>query len=203
MTKAKRKFQRVIPDQVNVIGIQSGDIEKLEISCGSTKCNDGLHCFTRYMKRAEKKYGKKGVCHNCGHDSIDWERIHKNDISDAAYIFESLNKELLRKVFDEIKVDKNALESAKGKPIAELKSHAKKKLKQRIGKYNNRYDGQQTPLGKDDITNYAQHATGTCCRQCLHAWHNIPMEGELSDNQLEFCTELAMLYITDKLNRNQ
>ncbi|MCW3111456.1 MAG: hypothetical protein JWQ09_5962 [Segetibacter sp.] len=194
-----KAFKRVIPDYVNVIGLKSGDIKPLNIKCGSTKCSDNLHCFSRYMKDAERKFGKKGVCYNCGHESIDWTRIHKNDISDAKYIFESLNKELMRKIFSTIQVEKEAIDSAKSKGLFKLRNSAKVALKKRIGKYNSFIDGKQTPLGQDDIVNYAQHATGTCCRQCLQAWHNIPKEQELSSAQLEFCTDLVMLYVEEKV----
>lgn len=194
------KFQRVIPSKTNVIGLMSADIKILDIKCGSTKCEDGLHCFSRYMKSAEKKYQKRGVCYNCGHDSIDWSRIHKNDLNDAKYIFNSLNKELMRKVFDTIQIDKEAIQSAKELSREELKSYARKTLTTRIKRFNIFIDNRQTPLGKGDIINYAQHATGTCCRKCLQAWHNIPKEQELTEVQLEFCTELVMLYVDEKLS---
>ncbi|MCY1246137.1 hypothetical protein D9M72_593430 [compost metagenome] len=60
-------------------------------------------------------------------------------------------------------------------------------------------DGRQTPMGKDEIVNYAQHATATCCRKCLEAWHNIPMEDALTDNQLEFCVSLVMKYVKERI----
>lgn len=197
------KFQRVIPSDVNVIGIKSADIKALNIKCGSTKCNDGLHCFSRYMKSAEKKYHKKGVCYNCGHDSIDWNRIHKNDVNDAKYIFDSLNKELMRKVFDTIEIEKEAIQSAKKLSREELKANAKKTLSTRIKKFNSFIDNRQTPLGKEDIVNYAQHATGTCCRKCLETWHNIPKEQELNEVQLNFCVDLVMLYVDEKLKNTE
>jgi len=195
-----RKFKRVIPDNVNVIGLKSGDIKSLDIKCSSTKCSDDLHCFSRYMKSAEKKFGKIGVCYNCGNESIDWKRVHKNDVKDANYIFESLNKELIRKVFSTIIVEEKAIESAKKLSREELRKLVKKTLHTRIGKYNSYIDSRQTPLGKDDIVNYAQHATGTCCRECLEAWHNIPKEQELTNTQLEFCTDLTMIYIDEKIS---
>ena len=194
-----KQFQRMIPDNVNVKGLRSGDIKPLDITCGSTKCGDNLHCFSRYMKNAEKKYGKKGVCYNCGHDSIDWDRIHKNDIKDTKYIFESLNKELIREVFSKIRIEKIAIDSALKLGRKNLLIEVKKQLRRSIGKYNDYKDGQQTPLGGDNIIHYAQHATATCCRQCLEAWYNIPKENELTELQLEFCTELIMFYINYKL----
>lgn len=199
MENKQRAFKRVIPDNVNVIGITSGEIKPLKIKCNSTQCTGDLHCFSRYMKNAEKKFGKKGVCYNCGHESIDWKRVHQNDINDADYIFESLNKELMRKVFSTIKVEKVAVDAATSKSLTEIREDAIETLRKRIGKYNYYIDGRQTPLGENYIVNYAQHATGTCCRKCLEAWHNIPKEQELSKAQLEFCTNLVMLYVENKV----
>ena len=194
-----RQFKRVIPDNVNLRGLRSGEINPLDIACGSTKCGDDLHCFSRYMKQAEKKYGKKGVCYNCGNDSIDWERIHKKDIRDVKYVFTSLNKELIRQVFTTMRIEKIAIDEAMKLGRNNLRIQAQKQLKRRIGKYNDYKDGQQTPLGGENIINYAQHATATCCRKCLEAWYNIPKDQELTDLQLDFCTELTMFYINDKI----
>ncbi len=188
------KFKRVPVD------VAVSDLTPLNISCRTTKCESGLHCFSKYMKKAEKQFGKKGVCYVCGDASIDWSRIHKQDVSDSKFIFESLNKELIRKIFSIIEIEKAALDSAKLKNFEELKDYAKEVLKKRIGKYNAYIDGRQTPMGKDDIVNYAQHATGTCCRQCLHAWYNIPKQLELTKIQLEFCTDLVMFYIEERLS---
>lgn len=188
------KFKRVPVD------VAVSELTPLNISCRTTKCSDGLHCFSKYMKKAEKTFGKRGVCYECGDESIDWSRMHKKDVSDSKFIFESLNKELIRKIFSIIEIEKEALDSAKLKNFEELKYHAKEVLKKRIGKYNSYIDGRQTPMGKDDIVNYAQHATGTCCRQCLHAWYNIPKQHELTEIQLEFCVELVMFYVKDRLS---
>jgi len=184
--------------KVNVKNLSSSDLKKLKIKCGSTKCDEGLHCYSRWMERAERKYHKKSVCYECGDSSIDWERMYKKDIKDSKHTFNALNKELIRYVFWKMKIDKLAIEKALKMNKRELRDESKKKLKQRIGKLTD-WDGQQTPLGKDNIINYAQHATATCCRQCLAAWHNIAMEHELSEVELDFCTNLVMKFIEERI----
>jgi hypothetical protein len=37
----------------------------------------------------------------------------------------------------------------------------------------------------------------------MQAWHNIPEEQELTETQLEFCADLVMLYVDEKLNDNK
>ena len=189
-----KKFRKVVPEK-----IKASDLKPLDVTCGATKCDENLHCFSRYVKQAQKKFGKKGVCHNCGEDSIDWNRMHKNDIQDSQFMFTSLKKELIRNIFWNVKIDKLAVENALKSNKTDLRTKAKKDLKARIKKYNAYIDNQQTPLGKGNIVNYAQHATATCCRACLEAWHNIPKQQELTDSQLEFCTDLVMKFIDERL----
>ena len=64
-------------------------------------------------------------------------------------------------------------------------------------------DGHQTPMPAPDdaptMYPYAQHATATCCRTCLEYWHGIPRGRALSDDELDYCAELACRYIEDRL----
>jgi hypothetical protein len=189
-----KKFNRVVPANMKV-----SELNPLNIKCGSTKCDDNLHCFSRYMKSAEKKFGKIGICHNCGIDSIDWDRLQKKNSDDTEYIFDSLNKELIRNVFWNTKIEDVAIYNAKKKSRSEIREEAKTLLSRRVGKLNTFIDGRQTPLGKENIVNYAQHATATCCRKCMDAWYKIPKENELTEVQLEFCTDLVMSFVDEKL----
>lgn len=189
----KQKFKRVIPDFINV-----NDLTPLDITCGATKCNDGLHCFC-LSKSAIRKFGKKGVCKECGVNLINWDRVHKNKIKDAAFTFESLKNELIRHVFWHTKIPKETIEFAKDRGVKMIRENAKKILKQRVGKYIQFIDGRQTPMTGKEIINYAQHATATCCRKCLNAWHGIEIKKDLTLEELEYCTDLVMLYIKDKL----
>ncbi|MGV9305492.1 DUF4186 family protein [Nonomuraea sp. NPDC003727] len=43
-------------------------------------------------------------------------------------------------------------------------------------------DGEQTPCRGHPVF-VAQHATATCCRTCLHRWHDIPRGRELTSER--------------------
>jgi hypothetical protein len=187
----EKKFKRV-PREVPI-----EDLTPLNISCGSSKCAEGLHCF-QVSNRATQKWGLKGVCKECGMNLIDWDRVHKNNISDARFIFESMRNELIRHVFWHMKIDKEAIEYALQRGRELLETHARKQLKAKIGRWNELYDGRQTPLMGREIINYAQHATATCCRKCLALWHGFDRTKMLTEEQLEFCTKLVMLYVEEK-----
>jgi hypothetical protein len=186
------KFKRVPAD------VPVSNLSPLDISCGSTKCNDGLHCFNT-SERAAKKFGAHGVCKECGADLIDWKRVHQNNIKDVKFIFKSMKNELIRHVFWHTEIGSQAIEKAFKSTKNEMRSHAKKVLKSKIGNSLNAWDGRQTPKTGDEIVNYAQHATATCCRKCLEYWHDIKKEEELTEEQLEFCTNLVMFYIEERV----
>lgn len=183
--KERKKFKRVVPEEVNV-----SDLTVLDITCGTTKCSEGFHCYSQ-KKSSIRKFGKERVCKQCGTDLIDWERIHKGDLDDVEFTFESLRTEIIRHVFWHTRIEEEALANAFKKGYIGTKETALKLLRTRIGKYNSFMDGRQTPMGKDEIVNYAQHATATCCRKCLETWHNIDMDVPLTEAQLNFCGELS------------
>ncbi len=191
MRDKRGKFRKV------PIGVPVEDLTPLDITCGSTKCEDELHCFS-LKKSSLRKFGKKGVCRECGSDLIDWSRIHRRDLSDVHFTFTAMKNELIRHVFWHTEIDDVARESAITEDYDKLKLRAKKALKSKVGKLT-AWDGRQTPMGNGDIVNYAQHATATCCRKCIEIWHNIPQELILTNEQLDFFTELVLLYSKDRI----
>ena len=140
-----------------------------------------------------------GVCKECGTVLIDWKRVHKNDISDAKFIFQSMKNELIRHVYWHTPIDNAAIVGAKKLSRDELRNHVKSVLKSKIGNSPSAWDGRQTPMTGGEIVNYAQHATATCCRKCLEYWHNMKATEKLTEDQLEFCVDLAMLYIEERV----
>jgi hypothetical protein len=188
----EKKFKRVPVD------VPVSDLTPLNISCTSTKCESDLHCF-KPSKTALKRFGHTGCCKECGRELIEWDRIHQNDIHDAAFTFQSMKNELIRHVFWHTRIDVRAISKALSSGKIELRSRARKILKSRIGGLPNAWDGRQTPMTGVDVVSYAQHATATCCRKCLEYWHNIKATDKLSDDQLDFCTDLVMLYVEEKI----
>lgn len=192
MRNKRGKFTKVPPE------FPVEDLLPLDITCGSTKCEDELHCFS-LKKSSIKKFGRVGVCRECGNDLIDWSRVHRRDIKDAEFTFSAMKNELIRHVFWHTEIDDLAKESALKDGLEKLKIRTRKALKTKVGKHNAFMDGRQTPMGNGDIVNYAQHATATCCRKCIEIWHNIPQEEILNDEQLEFFTELVLLYSIERI----
>ena len=46
-------------------------------------------------------------------------------------------------------------------------------------------DGKQTSM-KGHPVFIAQHATATCCRECIEKWHDFPKNRELNDKEIEY-----------------
>ena len=191
--KKRKKFTRVVPDEIKV-----KDLKIEDVTCGATKCNEGYHCYSK-KKTALKKFGKQRVCKECGTDLIDWKRVHKNNLKDSAFVFQELKTEIIRHVFWHNPIQWDALYTTYLRGRTATRAKAQKLLKARIGKLNKFIEGRQTPMGKEELVNYAQHATATCCRQCLETWHCIEMEKPLTQKELEFCTELVMKYIDHRV----
>lgn len=192
MRNKRGKFARVPADY------PTERLTPQDITCGSTKCQDELHCFS-LKKSSVRKFGKAGVCRECGTDLIDWSRVHKRDLEDAAFTFSAMKNELIRHVFWHTEIDDAARDKAIKEGLKPMKERSKKVLKTRVGKHNAFIDGRQTPMGNGDIVNYAQHATATCCRKCIEIWHNIPQDHELTEEEIGFFSELISLYTVERI----
>ena len=186
-------FEKVKPEK------SVSELTPLDVKCTTTRCGDNFHCFKTSQKMIEK-YGKSGVCRDCGEDVVDWERIRKNDLKDADYTFDMMKLELLRHVCWNMPLATEIIDFALKRGKIKLREKAKKILLQKVGKAENFREGYQTPKDGREIIHYAQHATATCCRKCMEYWHNIPMGIPLSNSQLEYATELVMLYVEQRIN---
>lgn len=58
-------------------------------------------------------------------------------------------------------------------------------------------DGKQTPYYGNPIY-YAQHGLGCCCRKCLEKFYAIPKDEILSNDDIEYLTDLIMSFIEEK-----
>lgn len=57
-------------------------------------------------------------------------------------------------------------------------------------------DGKQTPF-KGHPVFIAQHATATCCRECLVKWHQIEKNKELNSTEIEYILSFILLWLKD------
>ena len=84
------------------------------------------------------------------------------------------------------------------KGIEKIKEHANdfltKKLKIRLDN-----DGKQTPYRGHPVF-VAQHATATCCRECMNKWYDIPVEKELDEHELKYFVDVIITFIEREIN---
>jgi hypothetical protein len=193
------------------------ELKPLQITCTSTNCEDGLHCFKQKQRRrkveltlvgdwmaeggySEEKSGTSlsGRCRACGIDLIDWSRVHQRNLSDVAYTFEALKKELVRHYYWHVMIDQQAKNHALRKGSLALPAYIEKRIRTSVGLAQPYRDGMQTPKS-GNIVYYAQHATASCCRACIEEWHKIPRGRSLTDTEINYLSDLATLYINERL----
>ena len=189
MTERVKKFTKVPVD------VPISELSPLNINCGSTKCEDGLHCF-RMTPRQIKKIGKSGLCKNCGIDMVEWARIYKRNALDAPFIFQSLKNELIRKIYWEIQIPEKDILKAHKLGVKQLSENIIHRMSTQIG-VEKPYRNGFTPYA-GNVIYYAQHATATCCRRCMQYWYDIPMGRALTRKEILFTKDLMLLYLKEK-----
>ena len=61
-------------------------------------------------------------------------------------------------------------------------------------------DGKQTPMRGHPVF-IAQHATATCCRECIRKWHKMQPGKELSQVQQDYLVDVIMTWIQREMER--
>jgi len=168
----------------------------LKIKCTSTDCEKGLHCFkqTRKMKIANQK----GQCRACGVELIDWDRVKRHDLTDIDYAFRALKFEFIRHYFWHVDFDQAALDHARRKGKSGMRLAAERRVRNSVGAAHPGFDGRQTPK-KGNALYYAQHATASCCRQCIEEWHGFPKGEALTEDEIAYLSGLVMAYVEERL----
>ncbi len=111
-------------------------------------------------------------------------------MNDVEKILQKLSNSKFRASFHLKDKDKQYVNE---KGIDVIEKHANdfvtKNLKVKLEK-----DGKQTPYRGHPVF-IAQHATATCCRECLHKWHKIPPEVELDERLISYVVKVIMAFI--------
>lgn len=173
-----------------------GKLKPLKITCTSSDCENGLHCFRQTRKMMA--LNRQGQCRACGAELVDWKRVHKREPADVAYTFTALKYELIRHHFWHVAVDQRAENHARRKGKVEMQAATEKRISKSVGPAEPPFDGRQTPR-VGNIIYYAQHATASCCHKCIEEWYGIPRGRELTEDEIAYLTTLAMLYINERL----
>ena len=117
----------------------------------------------------------------------------KNNIE---YMLLKLSKSKFRNSFHLKKSDKDYV---KTKGIDTIEQHTIDFIDKRLSPKIIKNDGKQTPY-RGHPTFIAQHATATCCRNCLYKWHHIEKNKELTEDEKKYIVNLIMAWIRKELN---
>ncbi len=110
-------------------------------------------------------------------------------------IFYKLSKSKFRSSFKLSNKDKLYV---KEKGIDVIKNHAYDFINKRLKPKVILNDGKQTPM-KNHPVFVAQHATATCCRSCLYKWHKIPMNKELTNDEIDYIVCIIIRWIENQM----
>jgi hypothetical protein len=80
------------------------------------------------------------------------------------------------------------------KGMETIRQHAVDFIFSRIAPASPRNDGKQTPMRGHPVF-VAQHATATCCRNCIGKWHKIEKGRELAKEEMEYLAKVIMGWI--------
>lgn len=78
--------------------------------------------------------------------------------------------------------------------------HAKDFVAKRLADKSLFKDGKQTPMRGHPVF-IAQHATATCCRECLFKWHHIEQNHVLSETEQEYVVSVIMAWIEKQMKK--
>ncbi|MGN8913983.1 DUF4186 domain-containing protein [Anaerofustis butyriciformans] len=110
------------------------------------------------------------------------------------YIQDKLNALSKSKFRSSFHLKKKDIEYIDKKGIDTIKSHAFDFIEKRIAPQYIKNDGKQTPT-KNHPVFIAQHATATCCRNCLYKWHHIQKNKQLNQEEQEYIVKVIMEWI--------
>lgn len=106
-------------------------------------------------------------------------------------ILERLSKSKFRSSFHLKKQDIEYIDKI---GLNKIKEHAYDFINKRLSPSVILNDGKQTPY-KGHPVFIAEHATATCCRECLFKWHKISKNRELTSNEVDYIVNIIMKWI--------
>lgn len=84
------------------------------------------------------------------------------------------------------------------KGLDKIREHARDFIAKREAPAVIPNDGKQTPMRGHPVF-IAQHATATCCRECICKWHKMRPGRELSPVQQEYLVDVIMTWIQKEM----
>jgi len=113
---------------------------------------------------------------------------------DIDELFSALGRSKFRSRF---RLSGKEAEYFKQKGMATILEHARDFINKRLADANPVNDGKQTPMRNYPVF-IAQHATATCCRNCLEKWHFINKGKALTDEQIDYIIEVLERWFSEQ-----
>ena len=113
-------------------------------------------------------------------------------------LFERLDNSKFRSSFH---LKQKDIDYINEKGLDTIRQHAKDFIAKREAPAYIVNDGKQTPMRGHPVF-IAQHATATCCRECIRKWHKMQPGKELSQVQQEYLVDVIMTWIQKEMERN-
>ena len=111
-----------------------------------------------------------------------------------------LKSRLLRSPFRaKFRLGKKDMGYLRTKGLETIRSHAEDFTRKRLSPAYPENDGKQTPFRNHPVF-VAQHATATCCRNCLQKWHSLPKGKPLGDDEEKYVVDVIMHWLGDQLD---
>lgn len=107
------------------------------------------------------------------------------------HLFQRLSRSRFRSRF---RLDLKEINYIQSKSIVIIKEHAYVFIQQRLAPAQPKNDGKQTPMSGHPVF-LAQHATATCCRNCLEKWHAIPKGHALKPDEIDYIVNVILKWI--------
>ena len=114
-------------------------------------------------------------------------------------LFERLDNSKFRSSFH---LKQKGMDYINEKELDTIRQHAKDFIAKRESPAYIANDGKQTPT-KGHPVFIAQHATATCCRECIRKWHKMQPGRELSQIQQDYLVDVIMTWIKREMERQE
>lgn len=183
-------------------------IPKLNITCGTSDCDNGHHAFNsplrKYKQRGHgRNFLESGVCKKCGVAPVDWAHVHARDPSDITNTFEQLRLEFIRWEFWTRPFNERSLLHAKQTGRKKIFADVTPTIDRILRKVpTGHWDNMQVPVAQEKMSSviqYAQHAVAACCRKCAETWHGLPQNRTLTNQEIEYLSMLVCKYLDERL----
>ena len=114
-------------------------------------------------------------------------------------LFERLDNSKLRSSF---RLKQKDIDYINEKGLNTIRQHAKDFIAKREAPAYIANDGKQTPMRGHPVF-IAQHATATCCRECIRKWYKMQLGKKLSQVQRDYLVDVIMTWIQKEIERQE